>query len=262
MWRVPLRRIDPAWAAWAVPPTRRRSGRRTTGRRVALGWRSSPIRAGRDQRARAALARGTRLHLGERSSGSTAAAPSRPIRSHLGVRRLVSTAPLPELLPMAGPAAAVTVAAEQHAASPSTLQRRPGRPAAPGTLVVLPGRVSLLSRGSRRMSPVDGAARMPCPLGQATLPFGTRAVRERWGDPPGPERAGLLERGEPAVVDWCTSRTPLSTTAAGRGSPGFCASSESGVRPRPLQPGNTGRWRRIPEAGGWRPPTSSRAIMR
>ncbi len=121
MWRSPLRRIDPAWAAWAVPvPTveQIREAARADSR-LALGY--NPIffypREGGIGVLAEALARGDfRLHLGDkavevdvrRRRVLTAAGRLYPFE------RLVSTLPLPELLRMAKGLDAATVEAGER----------------------------------------------------------------------------------------------------------------------------------------------------
>jgi protoporphyrinogen oxidase len=216
MWRVPLRRIDPAWAAWAIPiPTPAQvqdAGKR--GADLRLGYTpvfSYPRRGGIGVLAEA-LARGDmRLHLGEKVVGVDL---NRRRAETLSGRTwdfedLVSTAPLPELLRMTrGLPPAVAAAAERlRCVSICVANVGIARPAAndahwlyypepayPFYRVGIPTNVapSLAPCGCHVLSV------------EATLPFGAQAgCRERWGGiRRGLERAGLLGRGEePAVVD-------------------------------------------------------------
>ena len=93
MWRVPLRRIDPAWAAWAVPvptPAQIQEAARP-GADLRLGYNTvfEYPRAGGIGVLAAALAQGDfRLHLGEKVVGVDLGAPARgdALGTHLGFR--------------------------------------------------------------------------------------------------------------------------------------------------------------------------------
>ena len=216
MWRVPLRRIDPAWAAWAVPvPTLaqiRQGGR--AGVDLQLGY--NPVfsypRTGGIGVLATALARGDmRLHLGEKVVGIDL---RRRRAETLSGRtwefeRLVSTAPLPELLRMTRGLSPAVVAAAERLRSVSICIANIGiaRPAAlRAHWLYFPEpaypfyRVGITTNVAPAMAPA-GCHVLSVEM---TLPFGTRrGCAERWGDiRRGLELAGLLERGEePAVVD-------------------------------------------------------------
>jgi len=216
MWRVPLRRIDPAWAAWAVPiPTPAQvleAGR--TGVELQLGYNPlfSYPRAGGIGVLATALARGEmRLHLGERVVGVDLL--RRRVETYSGrtweFERLVSTAPLPELVRMIrGLPAAVSAAAERLRCVSICIANvglaRPAGQRAHWLYFPEPSypfyRVGIGTNVAPTLAP-SGCHTLSV---EATLPFGTRTgCAERWaGVRRGLERAGLLERGEePAVVD-------------------------------------------------------------
>ncbi len=216
MWRVPLRRIDPTWASWAIPvPTPaqiQEAGR--PGADLQLGYNPIfryPRRGGIGVLA-AALAQGDmRLHLGDRVVGIDL---SRRRAETLSGRtwefeRLVSTAPLPELLRMIrGLPPAVATAAERLRCVPICIANlgiaRPAGKRAHWLYFPEPAypfyRVGITTNVAPAMAP-RGCHILSV---EATLPFGAHAgCHERWGGMRrGLERAGLLERGEePAVVD-------------------------------------------------------------
>jgi protoporphyrinogen oxidase len=217
MWRVPLRRIDPAWAAWAIPvPTPaqiQEAGR--PGVDLQLGY--NPIfsypRAGGVGVLATALARGgdMRLHLGEKVVGVDL---RRRRAETLSGRtwefeKLVSTAPLPELLRMTrGLPPAVAAAAERlRCVSICIANVGLARPATQQAhWLYFPEPVYPFYRVGITTNVAPAMAPTGCHVlsVEATLPFGTRrGCGERWGEiRRGLERAGLLGRGEePAVVD-------------------------------------------------------------
>jgi len=216
MWRVPLSRIDPAWASWAVPvPTPaqvRQSGGAGTNLRLGYNPIFSYPREGGIGVLATALARGDmRLHLGEKVVGVDL---RRRRAETLSGRvwefeRLISTAPLPELLRMTrGLPPALSAAAERlRCVSICVVNVGLARPAAQQAhWLYFPEptypfyRVGITTNVAPAMAP-PGCHVLSV---EATLPFGTRTgCRERWaGIRRGLERAGLLEAGEePAVVD-------------------------------------------------------------
>jgi len=216
MWRVPLRRIDPAWASWAIPvptPAQIQEAARP-GAELRLGY--NPLfyypRAGGIGVLAAALARGdARLHLGEKVVGidlRRRRAETLSGRTHT-FERLVSTAPLPELVGMTrGLPPAVTAAAEKlRCVQICVVNIGLARPApSPAHWLYFPEqaypfyRVGITTNVAASMAP-EGCHVLSV---EATLPFGARAgCRERWAAlRRGLERAGLLEPGEePAVAD-------------------------------------------------------------
>jgi protoporphyrinogen oxidase len=216
MWRVPLRQIDPAWAAWAVPvptPAQIQEASRP-GATVRLGYNpvfSYPREGGIGVLAEA-LARGrAHLHLNEkvveidlaRRRAETAA--GRTFRFD----QLVSTIPLPELLRVTRGLPAGLVAAGERLRCVAICICNIGlaRPAEERAhWVYFPGReypfyrVGVTSNFAPRSVP-PGCHSLYV---EATLPFGAAsgchtlwpAIRR------GLERAGLLRQGEePAVLD-------------------------------------------------------------
>jgi protoporphyrinogen oxidase len=216
MWRVPLRRIDPAWAAWAVPvptPAQVQEGGRS-GADLRLGYNpvfSYPRRGGIGTLAEA-LARGDmRLHLGEKVVGVDL--DRRRVETLAGrswdFERLVSTAPLPELLRMTrGLPPAVAAAAERlRCVAICVANVGVARPAARDAhWLYFPEPAYPFYRVGITTNVAPALAPPGCHVlsVESTLPFGTRSgCRERWdATRRGLERAGLLGRGEaPAVVD-------------------------------------------------------------
>jgi protoporphyrinogen oxidase len=216
MWRVPLRRIDPAWATWAIPvptPAQIQEAARP-GAQLQLGYNTVFFypRAGGIGVLAAALARGNaRLHLGEKVVGidlRRRRAETLSGRSY-EFEKLVSTAPLPELVGMTrGLPPAVTAAAEKLRCVQICIANvgvaRPAASAEHWLYFPEPSypfyRVGITTNVERSLAPA-GCHTLSV---EATLPFGARTgCRERWGAVRrGLERAGLLERGEePAVVD-------------------------------------------------------------
>jgi protoporphyrinogen oxidase len=216
MWRVPLRRIDPAWASWAIPvPTPAQvQGDGPGGANQRLGY--NPLfyypRAGGIGVLAAALARGDmRLHLGEKVVDVDLA------RRRVGTlsgrtwhfERLVSTAPLPELLRMTrGLPPAIAAAAERlRCVSICIANIGLARPAAQRAhWLYFPEPAYTFYRVGIPTNVAPALAPRGCHVlsVEATLPFGTRrGCSERWGEIRGGlERAGLLEPGEePAAVD-------------------------------------------------------------
>ena len=216
MWRVPLRRIDPAWAAWAVPvPTPaqiQEAGQ--PGANMQLGYNpifSYPREGGIGVLARA-LARGDmRLHLGEKVVGIDL--PRRRAETFSGrsweFEHLVSTAPLPELLRMTRGLSPALAAAADRLRSVSICVANIGipRPAAQQAhWLYFPEpaypfyRVGVATNFAAANAPSGHHALYV----EATLPFGTRTgCDELWPRiGRGLERAGFLEPGEkPAVLD-------------------------------------------------------------
>ncbi len=217
MWRVPLRRIDPAWATWAIPvPTPaqvRASG--SPGVDLRLGYNPLfyyPRSGGVGVLARA-LARGNmRLHLDEKVVGIDLGRRRAETLSGRSWEfdRLVSTMPLPELLRLTrGLSPAMAAAAERlRCVSICVANIGLARPAAhKAHWFYFPEpaypfyRVGLTTNVAPAMAP-PGCHILSV---EATLPLGGRTgCRERWGGiRRGLERAGLLGRGEePAVVDF------------------------------------------------------------
>ncbi len=216
MWRVPLRRIDPAWASWAVPvptPAQIQEAARP-GATVRMGYNpvfSYPREGGIGVIANA-LARGDfRLHLGERVVAVDLG--RRRLETASGrtwhFERLVSTAPLPELLRMTrGLPAAVTAAGERlRCVAICVANVGVARPDEGRTHWVyypqprLPFyRVGFTTSFAPRSAPPGHQSLYV----EATLPFGARAgCRELWPRlRRGLESVGVLLPGEePALVD-------------------------------------------------------------
>ena len=216
MWRVPLRRIDPTWASWAVPvptPAQIQEAARP-GAELRLGY--NPVfsypRSGGIGVLAGALARGDfRLHLGEKVVGVDLR--RRRVETLSGrtrrFERLVSTAPLPELVRMTrGLPSAVTEAAEglrcvQICVANVGVARPAGSDAHwfyfPEALYPF-YRVGI----SSNFAPANAPPGHHALYVEATLPFGSRTgCAELWGRMRrGLERAGFLRRGEqPAVLD-------------------------------------------------------------
>jgi protoporphyrinogen oxidase len=216
MWRVPLRRIDPAWASWAIPvptPAQVQEAARP-GAELRLGY--NPVfsypRSGGIGVLAAALARGdARLHLGEKVVGVDLRRRRAETLSGrtFDFERLVSTAPLPELVGMTrGLPGAVTAAAERLRCVQICVANvgvaRPASSSEHWLYFPEPGypfyRVGITTNVEPSLAPA-GCHTLSV---EATLPFGARAgCRERWSAVRrGLERAGLLQAGEePAVVD-------------------------------------------------------------
>ncbi|HEY5998098.1 MAG TPA: FAD-dependent oxidoreductase [bacterium] len=216
MWRVPLKRIDPAWAAWAVPvPTAAQIQEAARpGADLRLGYNTVfeyPREGGIGVLA-AALARGNfGLHLGEKV-----------VRVDLGRRRvetlsgrtwdferLVSTAPLPELVRMSdGLPPAVAAAAEKlrcvRICVANVGLARPARTDAHWCYFPDPAYPFYRVGVSTNFAPANAPAGHHALYVEATLPFGARAgCQELWPRiRRGLERAGFLEPGEePATLD-------------------------------------------------------------
>jgi protoporphyrinogen oxidase len=216
MWRVPLARIDPAWAAWAVPiptPAQVEAAARPGGaQRLGYNPVFSYPKAGGIGALAAALARGDfGLRLGEKVVAVDLArkrvetAGGRTLR----FERLVSTAPLPELLRMtSGLPAAVTAAGERlRCVAICVANLGIARPA--GTrahwIYYPEPRLPFYRVGfTTNFAPASAPAGHQSLYVEATLPFGARTgCRELWPRLRlGLERVGLLRPGEqPGVVD-------------------------------------------------------------
>jgi protoporphyrinogen oxidase len=216
MWRVPLRRVDPAWASWAVPvptPAQIQEAARP-GARLRMGYNpvfSYPREGGIGVLAEA-LARGDfRLHLDEkvvaidldRRRAETASGRT------FEFERLVSTAPLPELLRMTrGLPPAVAAAAERLRSVAICIANlgvaRPASSRAHWLYFPEPAYPFYRVGTTTNFSPAAAPPGHHALYVEATLPFGAapgcRALWPRMRR--GLERAGLLERGEePEVVD-------------------------------------------------------------
>lgn len=218
VWRVPLRRVDPAWASWAVPvptPAQVREAARP-GAELRLGYNPLfyyPSAGGIGALAEALAGGDARLHLGAKVVGIDLArrrAETLSGRTY-AFERLISTAPLTELLRMTrGLRPAVTAAAERLRCVAVCIANigvaRPAGTAAHWLYFPEPAypfyRVGLPSNVSPALAP-PGAHILSV---ETTLPFGGRGERGCAALWPrirrGLERAGLLHRGEePAVLD-------------------------------------------------------------
>jgi protoporphyrinogen oxidase len=216
MWRVPLRRIDPAWASWSVPvptPAQVQAASRP-GADLRLGYNpvfSYPRTGGIGALAESLAGGNFGFHLGERVVDidlSRRRAETASGRTH-PFERLVSTVPLPELVRMTrGLPASVTAAAEKLRCVSICVANvgiaRPAGTAAHWLYFPAPSYPFYRVGCTTNFAPASAPPGHHALYVEATLPFGARTgCRELWPRLRlGLERAGLLGRGEaPAVVD-------------------------------------------------------------
>jgi protoporphyrinogen oxidase len=210
MWRVPLRRVDPAWAAWAVPvptPAQIQEAARP-GAELRLGYNTvfEYPRTGGIGVLAAALARGDfRLHLGEKVVGVDLWRRRAETLSGRtwDFERLVSTAPLPELVRLTrGLPPGVVAAAEKLRCVQICVANvgiaRPARTDAHWCYFPEAAYPFYRVGVSTNFAPANAPRGHHALYVEATLPFGARAgCQELWPRlRRGLERAGFLEPGE------------------------------------------------------------------